>query len=60
MVSNRTYRKGLPFDVAVAELERCKGAQFDEMVVNAFMRLVDSMGREEFINTYCSHTDDGE
>jgi putative nucleotidyltransferase with HDIG domain len=58
MVSNRTYRKGLPFDVAVAELERCKGAQFDEMVVGAFMRLVDRLGREEFIKTFCSPTDE--
>lgn len=58
MVSNRTYRKGLPFDVAVAEIERCKGAQFDEMVVGAFMRLIDRMGREEFIKAFCAQTDE--
>ena len=56
MVSNRTYRRGLGFDTAVGELIKGKGEQFDEMVVDSFMRLVEKLGREEFIKTYCSHT----
>ncbi len=33
MTSDRAYRKALPHDVAVAELERCAGAQFDAELV---------------------------
>ena len=33
MTSDRAYRKALPHEVAVAELERCAGAQFDPELV---------------------------
>jgi two-component system, cell cycle response regulator len=36
MVADRPYRAALPEDVAVAELERCAGTQFDPAVVSAF------------------------
>jgi HD-GYP domain-containing protein (c-di-GMP phosphodiesterase class II) len=37
MTSDRSYRKALSFETAVAELERFKGIQFDPGVVEAFM-----------------------
>ena len=36
MVSDRVYRKGRPYEEAVAELEKCAGTQFDPLVVEAF------------------------
>ena len=41
MTSDRAYRKALPHDVAVAELERCSGTQFDPMVVEVFLREIE-------------------
>jgi HD-GYP domain-containing protein (c-di-GMP phosphodiesterase class II) len=37
MTSTRPYRKGLPFDVAFAELREFAGTQFDPMVVEKFI-----------------------
>jgi putative nucleotidyltransferase with HDIG domain len=37
MVSDRPYRKGLGREIALAELDRVKGVQFDPDVVEAFM-----------------------
>jgi len=34
--SDRVYRAGQPFDVALAEIQRCSGTQFDPRVVDAF------------------------
>jgi diguanylate cyclase (GGDEF)-like protein len=39
MVTHRSYRAALPHDVAVAELARCAGAQFDADVVAVFLQL---------------------
>lgn len=39
MTSDRTYRKALSVEVAVAELCACAGSQFDPRVVEAFLRL---------------------
>jgi len=36
MTSGRAYRAGLPWEVAVAEVRRCTGSQFDPGVVAAF------------------------
>jgi putative nucleotidyltransferase with HDIG domain len=38
MTSDRPYRKGLPIDVAVSELRKFSGIQFDPDVVEAFMQ----------------------
>lgn len=36
MTSNRSYRKGLPHEVAFEEIKNCAGSQFDPEVVTAF------------------------
>jgi HD-GYP domain-containing protein (c-di-GMP phosphodiesterase class II) len=38
MTSNRPYRKGLPAEVAIAELEKGKGTQFDPECVDALVQ----------------------
>ncbi|MEU6891660.1 HD-GYP domain-containing protein [Streptomyces sp. NPDC046557] len=42
MTSTRSYSRARPVPVALAELERCAGAQFDQAMVRA---LVDAIGR---------------
>lgn len=39
MTSDRPYRKSLAHDTAVQEILRCKGAQFDDDLVDVFMKL---------------------
>ena len=39
MTSNRTYRRALPLEVAMIELRRCAGTQFDPAMVEAFLRV---------------------
>ena len=39
MTHARPYKGALPVEHAVAEIERCRGTQFDTRVVDAFMRL---------------------
>jgi len=39
MTSDRPYRRALPFDDAVTEIERCGGTQFDPEVVDSFVRM---------------------
>lgn len=60
MVSNRTYRRGLSFDTAMGELIKGIGRQFESEIVDAFRRLIEIMGREEFERIYCAHTCDAE
>ncbi|RPJ73349.1 MAG: hypothetical protein EHM24_08135, partial [Acidobacteria bacterium] len=43
MTADRTYRKAMSSEVAVEELERCAGAQFDPDVVAAFRALTDQL-----------------
>ena len=47
MTSDRSYRKALPHDVAIAELERCAGAQFDAELVSVFIAKVEEHRREQ-------------
>ncbi len=39
MTSDRSYRKGLPHQVAVAEIKKCTGSQFNPDVAAAFLRI---------------------
>ena len=41
MTSDRAYRRALPHDVAIGEIERCAGTQFDPELTAAFVQLVD-------------------
>jgi HD-GYP domain-containing protein (c-di-GMP phosphodiesterase class II) len=47
MTSDRAYRKALPHDIAVAELERCAGAQFDPELVEVFLQKLEEWRREQ-------------
>jgi HD-GYP domain-containing protein (c-di-GMP phosphodiesterase class II) len=38
MTSSRTYRKALPLEVALCEIRRCSGTQFDPFLAEAFLR----------------------
>lgn len=38
MTSDRPYRKAMPRAVAIKELKRCSGSQFDPQIVEAFVR----------------------
>jgi putative nucleotidyltransferase with HDIG domain len=38
MISDRPYRKALPEEMALNELKNCRGAQFDPLVVDAFLK----------------------
>ncbi len=42
MTTNRPYRKALSKEVAIGELKRCSGAQFDREVVEAFVKAYES------------------
>jgi HD-GYP domain-containing protein (c-di-GMP phosphodiesterase class II) len=42
MTSERPYRGPLTADEALAEVERCSGAQFDPQVVDAFLEVVEA------------------
>ncbi len=48
MTSNRSYRKGLPAEVAIEELKRCSGAQFDPVMVEAFLRVFEKKYAKNF------------
>ncbi|MGW0826483.1 HD-GYP domain-containing protein [Streptomyces sp. NPDC002845] len=44
MTSTRSYRRARPVDVALEELERCAGAQFDPRMVAALTRALERHG----------------
>jgi putative nucleotidyltransferase with HDIG domain len=39
MTSNRTYRRALPIEVALMEIRRCAGTQFDPVLAEAFLAI---------------------
>jgi hypothetical protein len=44
MTTNRSYRPAMPLAAAVAELRACAGTQFDPVVVDAIIGLIDERG----------------
>ncbi|HEY2587180.1 MAG TPA: HD domain-containing phosphohydrolase [Tepidisphaeraceae bacterium] len=46
MTTNRTYRKALPLEVALSEIRRCAGTQFDPALAEAFLRTGPDVLRE--------------
>lgn len=43
MVNTRSYRKALPQKMAIDELKRCAGTQFDPNIVSEFLQMLDAM-----------------
>lgn len=41
MVSDRSYRKGIPHEEALAEIIRCSRSQFDPVITEVFVKLFD-------------------
>lgn len=46
MTSNRPYRKALPHAVALQELKRCVGRQFEPKVVEAFLGVIEEFRKK--------------
>jgi hypothetical protein len=42
MISDRPYRKAMPVPIAISELLRCSGTQFDPTVVDAFLQVINN------------------
>ena len=40
MTSERSYRKSLSFDIAIQEIKKCSGKQFDPKIVDVFLEIV--------------------
>jgi len=47
MVTGRAYRNARTPEEALAELRRCRGTQFDPLVVDAFLRSIQSVGGQQ-------------
>jgi response regulator RpfG family c-di-GMP phosphodiesterase len=46
MTSDRAYRRALSHEIAVSEIERCSGTQFDPELGDAFVKLVEAWRTE--------------
>jgi len=58
MTSDRAYRRALPHEVAVGEIERCAGTQFDPEMADAFVKLIEQwrqMMRERGLDSLIPH-----
>lgn len=47
MTSDRSYRRALPHEVSVAEIERCAGSQFDPDVAGSFIEHIETYRDEQ-------------
>jgi HD-GYP domain-containing protein (c-di-GMP phosphodiesterase class II) len=43
MTSDRAYRRALPHEVTVSEIERCSGTQFDPDVAGSFVERIEEL-----------------
>ncbi|CAN5729666.1 response regulator [soil metagenome] len=46
MTSDRAYRRALPHEVAVGEIERCAGSQFDPELSESFVKYLDAWRKQ--------------
>jgi response regulator RpfG family c-di-GMP phosphodiesterase len=46
MTSDRAYRRALAHEVAVGEIERCAGTQFDPELSEAFLKLIEAFRKD--------------
>ncbi|MFN0250747.1 MAG: HD domain-containing phosphohydrolase [Kofleriaceae bacterium] len=46
MTSDRAYRRALPHEVAVGEIDRCAGTQFDPELAEAFVRFLETWRKQ--------------
>jgi putative nucleotidyltransferase with HDIG domain len=46
MTSDRPYRKGMPWEKVRTELQRCRGTQWREVAVDAFIAMIEDERRE--------------
>jgi HD-GYP domain-containing protein (c-di-GMP phosphodiesterase class II) len=51
MIHDRWYRRKRTLQGAIDEVKRCSGTQFDPLVVNAFMAVLDKVDLERLIRT---------
>lgn len=51
LLSDRPYRKGVPIEEALAEIDRCSGTLYDPAVVAALHRVIEVKGRGFFVNS---------
>ncbi|MDD5686349.1 MAG: GAF domain-containing protein [Elusimicrobia bacterium] len=47
MTSDRPYRKALPQEIAIAELKKGAGSQFDPKIVSAFLRIIEKENKKK-------------
>jgi putative nucleotidyltransferase with HDIG domain len=47
MTSDRAYRKALPHEVTIGEIERCSGSQFDPEIANTFTQELERFREEQ-------------
>jgi response regulator RpfG family c-di-GMP phosphodiesterase len=47
MTSDRSYRRALPHDVSIAEIERCAGSQFDPDMAGTFIEQIETYREEQ-------------
>jgi len=54
MTTERPYRTALSYEIAVGELVKNKGSQFDPKVVDAFIQILDNnkLGRNKWIHSF--------
>jgi response regulator RpfG family c-di-GMP phosphodiesterase len=47
MTSDRAYRKALPHEMAIDEIERCSGTQFDPDISDIFLKIIEEYRDEQ-------------